>query len=257
MQQGTIDWSAAWLAPWRTVGEAVAAQLHAGLPLHEALNAVRGDTEAIPHFVAPDALAPGESYERYIFNSKQCPVHDGYHDFFNGICWLQFPQTKSRLNALHAQALQATQGSDATQDPKAARGPVRDALTVFDENAAFLMAPPEVADQLWPALLSRNWWRLFVDLRPLWQQVQPLLFGHALLEKLLAPRKPITAHVFIASCAITSIAQLDAHIASQLHAETLARKPFAPLPVLGIPGWHAENENPAFYNDPKVFRVAP
>lgn len=29
---------------------------------------------------------------------------------------------------------------------------------------------------------------------------------------------------------------------------------FAPLPVLGIPGWWGANENPAFYDDPQVFR---
>ena len=29
-----------------------------------------------------------------------------------------------------------------------------------------------------------------------------------------------------------------------------------PLPVLGIPGWWAQNENPDFYSDPVVFRPA-
>jgi len=56
----------------------------------------------------------------------------------------------------------------------------------------FLQAP----DALWEALVAKDWWRLFGTLRPLWQQAQLLLFGHALLEKLVSPRKPITAHVY-------------------------------------------------------------
>src|SRR2546427_7152514 len=34
-----------------------------------------------------------------------------------------------------------------------------------------------------------------------------------------------------------------------LGADTLACKPFAPLPVLGVPGWWRENENFSFYDE--------
>ena len=128
--------------------------------------------------------------------------------------------------------------------------PVRDALTVFDENAAFLLAP----QPLWDALIARDWQRLFVELRPMWLQAQVLLFGHALLEKLVYPRKPITAHVYIAQPAIKSIADLDAWMAGDITADKLASKPFTALPVLGVPGWWPDNENPCFYGDILVFR---
>ena len=242
-----VDWSAPWLAPWRERGQRVATRVQAGTALHDALNAEGGGPV---RFVPQTALPTGESYERYIFNSKQCPIREDLHDFFNGICWLQFPRIKQRLNQLQAQAI-------ANQGVGAQRGPLRDAVTVLDENAAFLMAPPDVAAQLWPALLARDWHGLFLDLRPLWRQVRPVLFGHALLEKLVHPRKPVTAHVFLAPLAIMSMAELDACIASQLDADTLIQKPFTPLPVLGVPGWWADNENPDFYNDPSVFRVVP
>jgi len=62
------------------------------------------------------------------------------------------------------------------------RGPVRDALTLFDENAVLLQAP----DALWDALQARDWPRLFVDARAQWAQARVVLFGHALLEKLCA-----------------------------------------------------------------------
>ena len=130
------------------------------------------------------------------------------------------------------------------------RGPVRDALTVFDENAAFLSAP----QPLWDALLARDWQQLFVGLRPLWQQAQLVLFGHALLEKLVDPRKAITAHVYRAQPAMNSIADMDAWVAQDISVDKLAGKPFTPLPVLGVPGWWPENENFSFYDDSFVFR---
>jgi hypothetical protein len=43
-------------------------------------------------------------------------------------------------------------------------------------------------------------------------------------------------------------------MAADLTAEKLAGKPFAHLPVLGVPGWCAANEDPAFYLDTSVFR---
>ena len=131
------------------------------------------------------------------------------------------------------------------------RGPARDALTVFDENAALLLAP----DPLWEALQAKDWPLLFGPLRALWGQSALLLFGHALLEKLVFPRKPITAHVFRVEAATDTIADVDAWLDHHLSAPLLACKPFAHLPVLGVPGWWPENALPGFYEDPDVFRV--
>jgi hypothetical protein len=49
-------------------------------------------------------------------------------------------------------------------------------------------------------------------------------------------------------------ADLDAWLAQDLTPEKLARKPFSPLPLLGVPGWWPANEDPAFYADASVFR---
>nr|WP_315245571.1 DUF3025 domain-containing protein [uncultured Albidiferax sp.] len=233
-----IDWSAPWLAPYRAVGQAVAAQAHQGIAA--ALNAA---APAPVQFVPQSALPPGEAYEHFIFHTRQCPSRDNLHDFFNGLCWHHFPQTKTRLNQLQAAQI-------AADGVRPLRGPVRDALTVFDENAAFLVAPPA----LWEALQVQDWQRLFVTLRPLWSQAQLVLFGHALLEKLVYPRKPITAHIYCAPVAIHSIANVDAAIAEQLSAAHLGSKPFFPLPVLGVPGWCADNAQADFYADTQVFR---
>ena len=235
-----IDWAAPWLAPWRAVGETVAQQVSAGEPQPNALN---NAALAPVRFVPQSELPAGVAYEQYIFERGCVPTRDGLHDFFNGLCWLRFPLTKQRLNQLQAAQIQA----DGIQP---VRGPARDGLTLFDENAAFLQAP----DALWDALAAKDWHTLFIDLRPLWRQAHLLLFGHALLEKLVSPRKAITAHVFRAQPATDSIADLDAWVAADLSAEKLARKPFAHLPVLGVPGWWPANEDPVFYADRDVFR---
>jgi hypothetical protein len=42
---------------------------------------------------------------------------------------------------------------------------------------------------------------------------------------------------------------------TELSAEKLASKPFAHLPVLGVPGWWPANEGADFYDDTTVFRA--
>jgi hypothetical protein len=235
-----LPWAAPWYAPWREPGEALASRIAAGTPPHDALNA---PGTAPVRFVAQDALPPATAYEQFIFATRQCPVRPGLHDFFNGLVWLRFPQAKAALNGLQAQQIaQAGIG--------ARRGPVRDAITVFDENGALLAAAPP----LWEALVAREWRRLFVELRPLWREARLLVFGHALLEQLATPRKGLTAHVWLADAALESGAAADAWLAARCTAPVLAGKPFTPLPVLGVPGWWPENENFSFYDDSLVFR---
>ena len=240
LQLDGIDWHAPWLVPLRAVGQAVQQRVLVGCLVADALNSVG----ACPvGFVRQAELPPGQAYEQYIFDTGQVPTRDNLHDFFNGLVWLQFPHTKRRLNQLQAQAIAA----DGVQ---AVRGPLRDALTVFDENGAVLSAPPA----LWAALRARDWQALFVDLRPLWREARLVLFGHALLEKLVSPRKPMVAHVYQAPVAINSIASLDAWLAQAVQPGPWAAKPFTPLPVLGVPGWWPANEVPGFYGDAQVFR---
>lgn len=241
-----VDWGAAWLAPWRATGEPVAQQVLDGDVVHSALNAAPSGVRAPIRFVPQADLPDGTAYEQFIFGTGRVPTRDNLHDFFNGLVWQQFPLTKRRLNQLQAQAI-------AAEGVRAVRGPLRDALTVMDENGAVLDAPAP----LWQALAARDWRRLFVDLRPLWREARLVLFGHALLEKLVFPRKPITAHVYQAQVAIDSVASLDTWLAQDLQPERLVTKPFVPLPVLGIPGWCHGNENFSFYDDSLVFRSAP
>jgi hypothetical protein len=240
-----IDWGAPWLAPYRAAGERVAARVLQGASVAEALNA-----EGAPlhlacgerlRFVPQRCLPEGQAYEAFIAHTAQVPTRNNLHDFFNGLVWLTHPALKARLNTLQNEAI-AHDGVGAT------RGPVRDALTLFDENAAWLHASEPLAQ----ALRARDWQAAFINHRAAWAEARVQLFGHALLEKLVAPYKSITAHAWLLplqGCATEGLL-------AQLHPEVLARKPHTPLPVLGVPGWWVANEAPVFYDDTAVFRPA-
>jgi hypothetical protein len=237
-----LDWSAPWFTGWRGQGRPLAERWHQGQPLPRLLSEA-GAAQALPVCFVPQASLPeGVAYEQFIFERRQVPTRENLHDFFNG---LRCPRTKERLNQLQA-------GEIARQGVSATRGALRDALTLFDENAALLQAP----EPLWHALLARDWQRLFVTLRPLWAQARLELFGHALLEKLATPYKGITAHVYAVPVPtdLQSDADWDAWLAASLSAEHLRLKPYTPLPVLGTPGWCA-GQDVAFYADAEVFRA--
>jgi len=237
----SVRWDAPWLWPWREPGEAIARAVVAGASVAQALNAAQ---RAPKHFIPQAELPTGVAYEQHIFDTGCVPTRDGLHDFFNGLAWMHFPLAKTRLNALQAAHI-------ASSGIQPVRGPARDALTLFDENVALLQAP----DVLWNALEAKDWQTLFVTLRPVWAETQLILFGHALTEKLVEPRKPITAHVFRVREPSRALPDIDAWLAAELSAELLATKPFAHLPVLGVPGWWAANEDSRFYADSSVFRA--
>lgn len=245
---GAIDWQRPWLAHLAPLGRQADQRVQAGASVAIALNALVDEGKAPApgvRFVPQAALPAGMAYERFIYTQGRVPTRDNLHDFFNGLVWLHYPATKRRFNRLQAQAI-------ALDGVGAVRGPVRDALTLFDENGAVLLAHPD----LHAALAARQWLRLCVELRPLWRQARLLILGHALLEKLVSPRKSIAAHVYQAQTAINCVAILDHDLARDLTAPWLAAKPFYPLPVLGVPGWWPDNENFCFYDDSLVFRSA-
>jgi hypothetical protein len=248
-----IDWQALWWQPWRALGQRVRERVQSGEAVYEALNACTVDSAV--RFVPQSALAEGAAYEAFIFETKTVPTRDNLHDFFNGLAWLRFPRIKARLNAL--------QYAEISQNGvQPLRGALRDALTLFDENAAFLCA--NLHAHVIAALRERDWQAAFQTHRALLKAHPPVLFGHALLEKLVSPYKSVTAHVFPAQSAPDSmefgdlgdLSQLDAHIAEQLSAANLLPKPFVPMQILGVPLWWAANESADFYTDSTVFRLA-
>ena len=256
-----IDWNQPWFAPFARRGRRWQQAALAGYPRY--LDELNADARAggqrtgrgVPlGFIAQDDLPPGAAYEAHIAATGCVPTRHNLHDFFNALMWFSYPRTKAMLNARQSAAIDA-QGVGPT------RGGVRDALTLFDENAVlFACTDPFVA----AALRGFDWQTLFVGRRGAWGtccEVRP--FGHALLEKLIAPYLACTAHAWIVEVPPEYFswgpeardAWLDRAVADALAAaDGLTPRSFAPLPVLGIPGWWAGNESASFYGDTSVFR---
>jgi len=207
-------------------------------------------------FVPQQMLPEGVAYEEFIGATGQVPTRDNLHDFFNALVWQTFPLIKRALNALQAaQIAQAGVGKS--------RGPARDAATIFDENAALLVVrDSDAGRRLVEDLRAHRWREALYDQRDLFgKDAEVWLFGHALMEKLVAPRKAITAHTrvvfapddYFDQAPDARRAWIDRDLAGTLEREGLAPSGFTPLQVLGVPGWWPD-QDPEFYLDTTVFR---
>lgn len=240
------DWSHPWWASLQPELNELLARVQAGDALHDALNmlAEQHHTGIPVRFVPQSALPQHTAYEQFVFEQKHTPVRENVHDFFHGLMWLRWPRSKARMNALQAQHI-------ARHGVQSRRGALRDALTLLDESGLLLFAPESILQ----GLRQRCWRQALFDNRALWQQCGVYLTGHALYEKLLNPYTSIVAHVWGAAAgSLSATATPDDILAQQLTPEALVPKPFFPLPVLGIPGWWAANQQAAFYDNRRVFR---
>ncbi|SOY87267.1 DUF3025 domain-containing protein [Cupriavidus taiwanensis] len=249
-----IDWSRPWFQPFAPRGAALAEAVQGGADLRALLDAQSiasglHNARGLPlRFVPQQALPEGRAYEAHIDATGEVPTRDNLHDFFNALVWLHFPRAKRVLNQIQAAVI-------AREGVRTARGGVRDAATLFDENAVlFLSERGEHAE----ALRGFAWRQLFVTQRHAWGTVCRVVpFGHALLEKLVQPYKAVTAHAW--TLPLVPASALDNAVALSLQDAAAAGKLrggrcFAPLPVMGIPGWCGDNASSDFYADTTVFR---
>jgi hypothetical protein len=272
-----IDWARPWFAQHEARGRRWQQAALAGYARY--LDELNADAHAAQQhtgrgqplaFIAQDDLPEGAAYEAHIAATGCVPTRHNLHDFFNALAWFAFPRIKATLNLRQAAAIDEL-GVGPT------RGGVRDALTLFDENAVlFASADPALTQ----ALRGFDWRALFVAGRTAWESAgatpgaapaeahnpkhcEVHVFGHALLEKLIAPYAACTAHAwavevpqaYFAWSRAQRNAYLDETVSSALATGAdLNGRSFSPLPVLGIPGWWAQNEDPSFYDDTRVFR---
>jgi hypothetical protein len=208
-----------------------------------------------PLRLVEDATGGAAHYERRVHDAGQLAVRPAtWHDRFNVLAWRLFPRAKAALNDRHVTDLDA--------HPGPGRSRLRDALTLFDEDGLVVA----VADPRLEALIRAFRWRaLFVDHRAhLASRLAGVPVGHALMEKLRAPFVGLTAKAlfvpvsadWFAAPWCERLAVLDAAAAAIVGStDTLATpRDLAPLPVLGLPGWWAANEDPGFYDDATHFR---
>ncbi len=194
-------------------------------------------------------------YEIRVYESGEleCREHN-WHDLFNVLTWLVFPQTKAALNARHHGGWTA-----ATRD---GRGAVRDALTLFDESGLVVLSAEPALLQL---IRDFHWKPLFWEQRAaVINAMRFLPFGHALCEKVLAPYRGLTGHALLLDIDAgllelpmpALLRTVDGRLANLLIDPQILQstRQLSPLPVLGIPGWCSDNANAAYYDDTGYFR---
>jgi hypothetical protein len=252
-----IDWSRPWYDSVRPAFERLpAADLHAAFNAAASDMGLQNAAGQPIRFVSQAALPDDQAYEQFIGATGCVPTRENLHDYFNALVWLSFPRIKLQLNALQAAQI-------AESGIGKSRGPARDAATIFDENCALLVVRDSAAAHaLVEALRAHRWREAFMARRGQFGLDAELwLFGHALMEKLAAPRKAITAHTrvvvadhsYFAKTPAQRRAWVDAHEAQALADTPLSTSSFTPLPVLGVPGWWPEQTD-EFYGDTSVFR---
>jgi len=198
-------------------------------------------------------------FERRILDTGEVETRsENWHDVFHACAWLLFPRAKARINALHVAA-------GAAPAPNG-RNPLRDLLTLFDESGIIIAC----ADVPLACLLANfEWHELFWTHRERVRAAMDFtLFGHALYEQCHAPYDGLTAKAIVVPVTPDyfsldkpqRVARMDAALEQMLLAAGAQGSPLAaprdlqPLPLKGIPGWAAENENPAYYRDERQFR---
>jgi hypothetical protein len=188
----------------------------------------------------PPSPAP-QPYELKVFETGRVETRpDNLHDWFNALCWLAFPRTKARMNAMHAAEIPREGGK---------RGRLRDLLTIFDEGGAVVLCSnPELV-----CLLTAGRWReLFWARRAQVQhEMRIRVLGHAVLEQALSPRPGITCKVVFGPFDADPDEVAEAWL-TQAPADASPRD-LAPLPVFGYPGW-TPGQSAMLYEDERFFR---
>jgi hypothetical protein len=208
----------------------------------------------VPHGRRSRAFEDG--YEARLYLKSELQVREGdWHDLFNVLVWLAFPLAKAALNARHYSALK----SQTTPN----RGPVQDALTLFDEGGVIVASSDK---ELLACVQGWRWKELFWGHRVrLAARMRFYLFGHALYEKALHPFIGVTGRGVLVDAGpemlqatlVEQLAAFDSRVAAHISApETFAAtRELAVVPVLGVPGWCGGNERESFYDDTGYFRA--
>ena len=211
-------------------------------------------------FVAPAEPGAGERayYEAQSAQSGEVPTRaHNWHDLFNALAWIAFPRAKAAINAQHAAILAERGAVEAKR-----RGPERDALTLFDEGGIAVLSTDA---SLLALIVDFEWKALFWQRRAeVARAMRFVAFGHALFEKALEPHPGIVAKtVFLRVDELPPDdalrAQADALLAAHfaMRARFASPRLMAPMPVLGVPGWHPDNARESFYDDRDHFRSKP
>ncbi len=241
---------------WAEYGDLLRSAEFPGVAALNARRAPGTDWRFVPQ--TAQLLADGLHYEARIADCGAIATRaDNWHDLFNALVWLRYPALKAALNARQVAEI-------ARMGPKA-RSRAQCALTHFDEAGVVVRVRDARLLALWDA---HDWHGLFWRERTAWGdgRIDLALFGHALLEHALAPHQLLVAKALVcadaprvhapAGAPPAPMASVFDGVAAAVAAGALLRDPqeLRPLPLSGLPGWHADNAGEGFYRSAACFR---
>ena len=184
---------------------------------------------------------------------------ENWHDFFQLLTWFIFPKTKAVINAIHIP--KAKQRIEGVGDV-GRRSPVENMLSLFDEGGVVITSSDPTLLQL---IRDFKWKELFWQRRDeLTDKLECTTFGHAMYEKALAPYIGMTANAillevddgYFAKPMNERLAYIDQQLAAIFTDGTQYTQPrdLNPFPILGMPGWDADNSDDNYYDNTNYFR---
>jgi len=206
---------------------------------------------------------------RIYYNGEIQTRTDNWHDFFQFLTWFIFPRTKAVINSIHiplarerieqdeANRCEANQG-----ESRGRRSPIENTLSLFDEGGVVILSSDE---SLLEHIRHFEWKKLFWERREeLERNLRCVTFGHAMYEKGLKPYIGMTANAILLHCdrsvidmeLDTQLSWIDGELARIFTEGSRYTNPrdLSPFPILGMPGWMAENASEAFYDNAEYFR---
>jgi hypothetical protein len=237
------------------------ADLHTLEALRQTAQAADGIVR--PAFMAQDEqlFADGLHYETRIAERAVLATRErNPHDFFNALVWIRHARLKQALNARQVADIRRVGPKQRT------RGQC--ALTHFDEAGAVVWIADPVLLAPWDA---HDWSALFGRDRAAWgDRIAVTVFGHALVEHVWNGHVLPVAKALVVEVSADALRDqgphphallrhwpvLEAKLAGAIEDGEVLADPqeLRPLPLAGLPGWHEENMDAAFFRDAPCFR---
>ena len=206
-----------------------------------------------------------EHYAPRIFYSGEIQTRtNNWHDFFQFLTWFIFPRTKAMINSIHIpRARERIEQSEVEQsESRGRRSPIENMLSLFDEGGVVILSSDE---SLLDHIRNFEWKKLFWQRRDeLESYLRCVTFGHAMYEKGLKPYIGMTANAILLHVDQSvvdmemdkQLAWIDNRLAEIFEQGSSYTRPkdLSPFPILGMPGWVAENASEAFYDNSHYFR---
>lgn len=195
-----------------------------------------------------------DQYEPRVYLKKELQTRtENWHDFFNALVWLSFPNTKKTLNSLHFDTA-------SNRKPGTNRSTLENRITQFDECGAIIISSN---NKLLELIRNHQWQKLFLEHKDAFtDDIKCVIFGHAIFEKALTPYIGMTCHCILVEdsklleeAKEANFTGLDLYL-SELWQSEISANPqrFNALPVLGIPGYWPD-QSIEFYNNKDYFRL--